>query len=96
MDESRLETLTFEEALSRLEGIVRELEDGKIGLEESLERYEHGVALLRRCFGQLQRAEQRIVELLGLDEEGRAQTRLFEHVARMESPRNEKDGGLAG
>ena len=38
--------LTFEQALAELDRIVRELEDGKTGLEDSLARYEQGVALL--------------------------------------------------
>ena len=71
--------LTFEQALEGLERIVQELEEGKIGLEESLTLYENGVGLIRRCQEQLKRAEQRIVELLGQDEEGNMVTRPFEH-----------------
>ncbi len=84
-----MENLTFEEALAELERIVHELEDGKIGLEESLLHYEQGVGLLRRCYGQLRQAEQRIVELIGIDGEGKALTRPFEHVAKMASAKNE-------
>jgi exodeoxyribonuclease VII small subunit len=80
-----MENLTFEEALAELERIVRELEDGKIGLEESLARYEQGVGLLRRCYARLRQAEQRIVELTGIDGDGKAVTRPFEHVAKMQS-----------
>ena len=40
---------TFEQALADLETIIHDLEEGKIGLEESLARYERGVALLRHC-----------------------------------------------
>src|SRR5438270_14011801 len=58
--------LTFEEALAELEGIVRGLEDGQTGLEESLARYEKGVGLLKRCYGQLCEAEQRIMLLAGV------------------------------
>jgi exodeoxyribonuclease VII small subunit len=84
-----MENLTFEEALAELERIVRELEDGKIGLEESLTRYEQGVGILRRCYGQLRQAEQRIVELMGMDGEGKAVTRPFEHVAKVSTIKNE-------
>src|SRR5216117_2895757 len=65
MSEISLEMLTFEQALAELERIVRELENGQIGLEESLTHYEKGVTLLKRCYGQLQQAEQRIVLLKG-------------------------------
>jgi len=79
--------LTFEQALAELERIVRELEDGKTGLEESLARYEEGVGLLRRCYGQLRQAEQRIVELLGVDGDGQILVKPFEHTAKMEGTR---------
>jgi exodeoxyribonuclease VII small subunit len=72
---------TFEQALDGLEQIVKQLEEGKIGLEESLILYENGVGLVRRCQEQLKRAEQRIVELLGQDDAGNAVTRPFEHNA---------------
>ena len=61
---------SFEEAVLRLEAIVRELEDGETGLDESLARYEEGVKLLRRCYEMLQRAERKIELLSGVDAEG--------------------------
>src|SRR5947199_1956229 len=81
MSEAVPDTLTFEQALAELEKIVRELEDGKIGLEESLARYEKGVGLLRRCYGQLRQVEQRIMELVGQDADGQPLTRPFAHAA---------------
>ena len=73
--------LTFEQALAQLELIVRELEDGRTGLEESLARYETGVGLLKRSYGQLKQAEQKILELTGQDGNGNPVTRPFEHRA---------------
>ena len=73
--------LTFEQALADLERIVHELEDGKIGLEDSLARYEQGVALLKQCYGQLRQAEQRIQELVGVDDQGNPLTKPFDHTA---------------
>ena len=52
--------LTFEGALERLEGIVDRLESGDLPLEEALAAFEEGVALSRRCAGELDAAEQRI------------------------------------
>jgi len=75
---------TFEQALADLERIVHELEDGKISLEDSLARYEQGVALLKQCYGQLRQAEQRIQELLGCDEQGNPVTRPFDHTASVD------------
>lgn len=72
---------TFEEALARLEAIVRELEEGEIGLDEALARYQDGVKLLRQCFELLERAERKIALLGGLDEEGRPVTQPFDDEA---------------
>ncbi len=84
MNESPNEPLTFEQALAELDRIVRELEDGQTGLEESLARYETGISLLKRCYGQLRQAEQRIQLLTGVDEEGRPILQPFEHSATAE------------
>jgi exodeoxyribonuclease VII small subunit len=70
--------LAFEESLLRLEAIVRELEEGRIGLEEALARYEEGVALLRQCQGMLRRAEQRIELLAGVDADGNPVVQPFD------------------
>jgi len=89
MQEPSSDNLTFEQALVELEKIVRDLEDGQTGLEESLERYEQGIGLLRRCYGQLRAAEQRILLLTGEDAEGRPVTQPFEHGAAMEAAKAE-------
>jgi exodeoxyribonuclease VII small subunit len=81
MSDSPLDHLTFEQALADLEKIVRELEDGQTSLEEALARYEIGVGLLKRCYGQLRDAEQRILQLTGLDAEGRPLLHPFTHEA---------------
>jgi exodeoxyribonuclease VII small subunit len=70
---------SFEEALAELEKIVHDLEDGETGLEQALARYEQGVGLLRRCYDQLRKVEQRIVELTGKDEAGNPVLKPFEH-----------------
>lgn len=54
---------SFDQRLERLEKIVLELEQGRIGLEQSLERYQEGVALLRSCRSTLDGFRQRIEEL---------------------------------
>lgn len=55
---------TFEEALERLEVIVNQLEGGDLELEAALAAFEKGVALTRRCAGQLEDAERRIEQLV--------------------------------
>ncbi len=59
----------FEDALTKLESIVKELEEGELSLERSLERYEQGVRLARFCSGKLEEAEKRI-EVLQTTENG--------------------------
>jgi exodeoxyribonuclease VII small subunit len=80
---------TFEDALAELEAIVRDLEDGSVGLEEALARYETGVGLLKQCYAKLRLAEQRILQLTGADEQGRPLTVPFEHSAAVEPDRPE-------
>jgi exodeoxyribonuclease VII small subunit len=57
--------LSFKEASEELEGIVRALESDQLELEESLERYERGVILLRVLQGRLSEAQQKVTVLLG-------------------------------
>jgi exodeoxyribonuclease VII small subunit len=60
---------SFEQALAEIESIVHDLEEGRLGLEEMLARYERGVKLLRECHGQLEQAERRIELLTGVTPE---------------------------
>ena len=90
MSDSPPDNLTFEQALADLEQIVRELEDGQTSLEEALARYEIGVGLLKRCYGQLRHAEQRILLLTGVDADGRPFLQPFEHVATAEADPKER------
>ena len=65
-------TPTFEQAMQEAELIVRELEQGGVALNESLQEYERGIGLLARCFQHLEEAELRINQLAGFDESGQA------------------------
>ena len=51
---------TFEQALADLEKIVTDVEQGKIGLEESIDQYEKGMKLIKHCRTILEAAEKRI------------------------------------
>jgi exodeoxyribonuclease VII small subunit len=57
--------MRFSDSLTELESIVSALESGQLDLEDSLERYERGVALLRACQSKLAEAEQRVTMLMG-------------------------------
>jgi exodeoxyribonuclease VII small subunit len=65
----------FEEALEKLEEIVRRMEAGETTLEESLKAFEEGIKLARLCAKKLDEADRR-VELL-LREEGELVTKPF-------------------
>ena len=70
----------FEQALDRLEEIVRLLEDGQLGLSEAMSRYEEGVKLLRQAYEMLEGAQRKIELLSGVDAEGSPITRPLEDI----------------
>ena len=55
-----VEKMTFEQAIQQLTGIVDRIEQGEIPLQDSLEQYEKGMALIKHCRDILQQAEKRI------------------------------------
>ena len=67
-DSATASTPSFENALSELEGIVAAMEAGQMPLQDALDAYQRGVALLRLCQETLSAAEQqvRILDASGL------------------------------
>ncbi|HBM91215.1 MAG TPA: exodeoxyribonuclease VII small subunit [Rhodospirillaceae bacterium] len=55
--------LGFEEAMGELEKLVRQLEDGKAKLEDSIVAYERGALLKQHCEAKLRDAEARIEQI---------------------------------
>lgn len=66
---AKVSDLTFREASTELEQIVRALETGDLELEEALERYGRGVELLRSLRARLTDAEQKVRVLLDASQE---------------------------
>ena len=60
MDQTNMK---FEDAMQRLDEIVRLLEQGDASLDQSLALFEEGSGLLRRCSSLLDAAEQKVTEL---------------------------------
>jgi exodeoxyribonuclease VII small subunit len=58
-----IEKLSFEQAIKELTGIVGRIEQGEIPLQDSLEQYEKGMALIKHCRTILQKAEKRIEKI---------------------------------
>ena len=63
--EKTVEELSYEEALTELEGIVESLEDGQNPLEESLNLFERGQALVTHCGALLESAQLKVQKLAG-------------------------------
>jgi exodeoxyribonuclease VII small subunit len=55
--------MSFEEAIKELTDIVGKIEQGKIPLQDSLEQYEKGMALIKHCKSILEKAEKRIEKI---------------------------------
>jgi len=55
---------TFEDHLRQVEEVVKSLESGKLGLEESIDRYEQGMNALKKCYEILDAAEKKIQVLM--------------------------------
>ncbi|MBR1649354.1 MAG: exodeoxyribonuclease VII small subunit [Alphaproteobacteria bacterium] len=77
--EEEIEKLSFEDALARLENLVRELEAGRIKLDDAVKTYEEATKLKKFCEKKLNDAKLKIekiernndgtVELVPLDGE---------------------------
>ncbi|MFQ6047986.1 MAG: exodeoxyribonuclease VII small subunit [Phycisphaerae bacterium] len=80
MSQSGKKPLSFEQALERLEAIVEAIEQGKIGLEQSIAKYEEGMRLIQHCRTILSQAEQKIQKLQA-DARGQLQPEPFQPPA---------------
>ena len=60
MEEKDIKDLSFEEALARLENLVRELESGRIRLDDAVTAYERAVSLKKLCENKLRDAQLKI------------------------------------
>jgi exodeoxyribonuclease VII small subunit len=76
---------SFEACLAELQGLVQLLEEGALGLEESIAGFERGISLLRHCYQSLEQAEQRIEILAGFDRSGNPITAPFDAAATIEA-----------
>jgi exodeoxyribonuclease VII small subunit len=57
-------SLSFEQALAELEGIVQELESGQAPLERSIEMYERGARLKAHCEARLEAARLKVEKIV--------------------------------
>lgn len=76
MKEFDLNKISFEEALIQLENMVRELESGKIKLDDAVEVYEKATALKKICQDKLKAAQLKI-EKINVAADGTVSGELF-------------------
>lgn len=74
-----LSNLSFEEALAQLENIVRELESGRIKLDDAVNAYEKAMALKKLCSDKLATATLK-VEKIELNKDGSLSTTPLDNV----------------
>ncbi|HMQ40479.1 MAG TPA: exodeoxyribonuclease VII small subunit [Paracoccus sp. (in: a-proteobacteria)] len=60
---SDIATLSFEDAMKELEGVVSRLESGNASLEDSIKLYERGAGLRAHCEARLRAAEERVEKI---------------------------------
>jgi exodeoxyribonuclease VII small subunit len=63
MTDKPVSELSFEDALSELDNVVRRLEQGQVALTESINLYERGAALKARCEDALKAAEEKVATI---------------------------------
>jgi exodeoxyribonuclease VII small subunit len=61
---------SYEDAVDRIEELIDAIESGEIGLDESLKAFEEGMGLIKTCRARLEKAEQRVSELLAEEDGG--------------------------
>ncbi len=66
----------FEKSLHQLETIVQQMENGELGLEESLKQFEQGIQLAKSCQDALTNAELKVKQLI--EQNGLQQTMPFD------------------
>lgn len=64
MSKKKADLSQFEQAMSELEHIVLQLEQGDLSLDASLNQFERGISLVKQSQQQLQDAEQKVQILL--------------------------------
>ena len=62
-EKNGLSQMSFEKTINELTGIVSKVEQGQIPLQDSLEQYEKGMALIKHCRNILAKAEKRIEKI---------------------------------
>lgn len=92
MAKKKIDNLSYEEALGRLEEIVAKLENAEIPLEESLTAFQEGIALSRLCREKLAEIEYKVEYLL---KDEYQQSLALENDMINEEAENDHDDGFS-
>ena len=68
-NETKIDEMSFEEAIRELEQVVNALDKGDVALEDSISLYERGAKLKARCEAKLKEAEEKVAQIT-LDADG--------------------------
>ena len=90
MTDKPLKKEKFEDHLRQVEETVKSLEGGKLGLEESIEKYETGIKALRQCYAILEQAEKKI-QMLVKEKDGTLSAKDFDPAGEEKAPRKKAD-----
>ena len=60
--------MNFEENVEQLEKVVQELENGNLNLEDSIKKFEEGMAISKKCNEILEEAAKKITVLIKKDD----------------------------
>lgn len=69
MKNTSIDDMSFEQSAAKLDILISQLEKGELPLEEALDQFEQGIALVRHSQKKLSQAEQKISILLEANEE---------------------------
>ena len=61
--------MTFETALNNLDGIIKDLENGNIPLEDAISKYTDAMNLVKICQEKLDNATEQVNKIIGTDGE---------------------------
>jgi exodeoxyribonuclease VII small subunit len=86
----KTEKIDFEKALKQLEEIAAALEEGDLGLDESIRRFEQGMRLAKFCREKLDEAEKKI-EILQKGSSGRVSAKQINADGESGEITNEDD-----
>ena len=76
--ETDLNALSFEQALSELEAIVEQLEDGAVSLDKAIDAYSRGMVLKQHCQARLEEARLKVEQIKLPETGGQPATQPFQ------------------